>query len=135
MAEGIYSPSGINNVYARNSFGRKLLASFPVVSINVATDLSPEGDDFSVPVNSSGTTVVISAVEGKSIEITGYNLVASGASTLSIRSSGTDIFGPISLAAGGQINNAAVLISGNVQEPIVLVTTSQVGGFINYRLS
>jgi hypothetical protein len=131
MAEGIYSPTGLNKTYARNRFGKKLLGQFPVVSIHTAGD--SEGE-FSTRVNVNGTSVIIPSVEGKSVEIIGYNLVASGASVLTIRSSGNDIFGPVSLAAGGQISNSEISLKGNSQEPIVLITTSQVGGFVSYRL-
>lgn len=132
MAEGIYSPTGLNKVYARNRFGKKLLGQFSVVGANLGGD--PEGE-FSAAVSvTSGTSVIIPSVEGKSIEITGYNLVASGASIVTIRSSGNNIFGPVSLVAGGQVSNGAVSLKGNSQEPIVLVTTSQVGGFVSYRL-
>jgi len=132
MAEGIYSPTGLNKVYARNRFGKKLIGQFPVIGINTVGD--SEGE-FSIPISvNSGTSVVIPLVEGKSVEITGYNLVASGASTLTIRSSGNNIFGPVSLGSGGQISNSEISLKGNSQEPIVLVTTSQVGGFVSYRL-
>jgi hypothetical protein len=131
MAEGIYSPTGLNKTYARNRFGRKLLGQNSVVNIHTVGD--SEGE-FSTPVNLNGTAVIIPSVEGKSVEITGYNLVASGASTLIIRSSGNNIFGPVSLAAGGQISNCDISLKGNSQEPIVLVTTSQVGGFVSYKL-
>jgi hypothetical protein len=131
MAEGIYSPTGLNKTYARNRFGRKLLGQSPVVGIHTVGD--PEGE-FSAQVSVSGTGVIISAIEGKSVEIIGYNLIASGASILTIRSSGNNIFGPVSLGAGGQISNCGISLKGNSQEPIVLVTTSQVGGFVSYRL-
>ena len=112
MAEGIYSPSGVNNVYARNRLGKKLLKSLPVNGIHTAGE--PEGE-FSVPVNINGTLVAVSAIEGKSIEVTGYSLVASGAAVVSIRSSGANIFGPVSLAANDQLNNTNISIKTNVQ--------------------
>lgn len=131
MAEGIYSPSGQNKVYARNRFGRKLLASLPVNSIHAAGD--PEGE-FSALVSTNGTGVIVPAIEGKVIEITGYTLAASGAAIVRIRSSGTDIFGPVNMAANGSISNSNISIKGNSQEPIVLVSTSLIGGFVNYRI-
>ena len=131
MAEGIYSTSGNDFTYARNRFGRKLLKTTPVVGISTNGD--PEGE-FSARVNINGPGSVVSGIEGKKIEIISYDLIASGAAVVSIRSSGTDIFGPVSLAANGRINNNGVSLKSNEQEPIVLVSTSQVGGSITYRI-
>lgn len=131
MAEGIYSTSGQDYIYARNRFGRKLLKTTNVVGISSNGD--PEGE-FSARVNVNGTGVLVSGIEGKRIEIISYDLVASGASVVTIRSSGTDIFGPVSLAANGQLTNSNISLKGNEQEPIVLVSTSQVGGSITYRI-
>lgn len=131
MAEGIYAPSGYDYTYARNMFGRKLLKTTPVVGISLNGD--PEGE-FSARVNINGTGVIVSGIEGKRIEVISYDLIASGAAIVSIRSSGTDIFGPVSLAANGQISNSGVSLKSNEQEPIVLVSTSQVGGSITYRI-
>jgi hypothetical protein len=131
MSEGIYSPSGQNYVYARNRFGKKLLGVLPVNQINSYTEPDLE---YSISVNATGTSVLINSVSNRYIEITSYNLVASGAAVLSIKSSGDNIFGPVSLGAGGQINNSNTNISGSIGDPIVLVTTSRVGGVVNYRL-
>ena len=131
MAEGIYSTGSTTGVYARNRFGRKLLRTTTIIGSSCNAD--PEGE-FSAKVNVTGTGVVVSGVVNKQIEIIGYSLMASGASIVSIRSSGTDIFGPVSLAANGQINNTNISLKSNESEPIVIVSTSQIGGFINYRL-
>ena len=131
MAEGIYSTGSTTGVYARNRFGRKLLGTTTI--IGSSCNAYPEGE-FSAKVNITGTGVIVPAITNKQIEIIGYSLVASGAAVISIRSSGTDIFGPVSLAANGQINNSNISLKSNESEPIVIVSTSQVGGFINYRI-
>ena len=130
------STNGANTVKAYNSFGAKNIAT---INPKLMGPMYPidEGYRESKAVSvSAGTTVLVSGVAGKSIEVDNYTIVGSGASVVRFLSGSTNITGTMMVAANGNISantDNGFLFKTAVAENLSITTTNNVGGHLSYR--
>lgn len=129
------SSNGANTVKSYNRFGSKNSVAIDAKSMGYMA--SPdEGYRESIKVSvTSGTTVLVSGVSNKKIEVDTYSLAASGACAVKFLSASTDITGPLTLAANGTIVNTDASIKTGIGEALSInLSASAVGGHLSYRL-
>jgi len=135
----IYSRgSGIQNVYARNSRGSKVVASGIPTKQMGDIYTADEGGRYFVRIfaTTSGNTTLATGVAGYQIEVQSYTIVASGATGVSFLSNTTTLTGPHAIAANGSIASNAPSMRANDGENLIinLTAATTVTGNLTYRL-
>lgn len=129
------SENGANTVKSYNRFGSNNLVTIAAGSMNYMA--SPdEGYRESISISvASGTTVLVSGISNKIIEIDSYTIDASGSCAVKFLSDSTDITGPMTLGANGTISNASAFIKTGIGEALSInLSASTVTGHLAYRL-
>ena len=127
--------NGANTVKSYNRFGSKNSKTIDAKSMGYMASLD-EGYRESIKVSvAAGTTVLVSGVNNKIIEVDSYSLAASGACSVKFLSAANDVTGSMALAANGTIVNTDSSIKTGIGEALSInLSASAVGGHLSYRL-
>jgi hypothetical protein len=128
--------SGINTVKSYNSLGSRNSQTISAESMGKLYTQDEGGKQFKSIAVSSGTTTLVSAVTGYSIEVDNYTFVASGAGSVKFLSGSTDLTGSMPIAGSGGIsaNSDSATFRTASGEALVINTTNSVSGHLSYRL-
>ena len=128
------SQNGANTVKAYNRFDSKTLV---VIDAEVVGYIpSDEGYENSIKISAtSGTSVLVSGVSNRQIEVLSYTVDASGATNIKFLSGSTDITGPMTMGANQVITNSEAGLKTGLGEALSInLTASAVNGHLAYRL-
>lgn len=129
--------NGINTVKSYNRFGSRNSVTISAEEMGPMYPID-EGHRFPLSIaTTGGTTVLVSGVTGRSIEVDNYTVVASGATGVRFLSGSTNITGPMSLAANGSVSantDNGYLMKTASGESLSIASTSTVSGHLSYRI-
>lgn len=127
--------SGINTVKSYNRFGSKNSQTISAKSMGGMYTEDEGGRQYKSISLTTGTTVVVSGVQGYSIEVDDYTFVASGSTTLTVLSGATTIAGPVNLGANSTLyGQDKPLKTASGEGLSINLSGSYVGGHLKYRL-
>ena len=132
MTSSLYPSTGNFNVKSVCLQHKVTRASLPINDIDHIDDKAY----YQKIAVTSGTTILVTGVTGRQVEVESLNLVATTAGTIDLRSASTSLTGAMLFAINGSFNSTyddGVLKCAS-GENLSIVTTNTVNGFITYKL-